>query len=200
MGSGAKPPSSASAAASLVKASNARSPRASVAAPAAPAHETVEPVSVGWAGAGAGGADEGELERRQRAIGARLAARQKQLVRDTAELERVRGELAALEAPLKAEIMSLRAALEGAGKREKGLVEEINEMRDALYLKETEVVVVRAEKRQFADSLIGVMADYEKRKTEALNGIASLVGEDEMPLDGLESSPIVKERTGFLGF
>lgn len=200
MGSGAKSPTSASAAASLVKAENARSSRTSLAAPAAPKHETVEPVSLGWVGADAGGVDENELERRQRAIGARLAARQKQLVRDSAELERVRGELTALEAPLKAEIMSLRAALEGAGKREKLLVEEINDMRDALHLKEKEVVVVRAEKRQFADSLIGVMADYEKRKTEALNGIASLVGEDEMPLDGLDSSPMVKEKAGFLGF
>lgn len=92
-----------------------------------PPKEEVQPVK--WIGAEAGEVDETELARKQRAISEKLLKRQKQLQRDGAELERVRHELEALEVPLKAEIMSLRTALEDANKREKALVDEINSLR-----------------------------------------------------------------------
>lgn len=70
-------------------------------------------------------------------------------------------------------------------------------LRTALHDKEKELVVVRAAKRQHTDNLINVMADYEKRKTEALNGIAQLVGED--PVDDVAPS-LPKKKTSFAGF
>lgn len=199
-GMGTKP--SAAEAASLVKAERARAAaRTKPTTPEPPKHETVQSPEIGWVGAESGDVDENELERRQRAISQRLIARQRQLAKDGAELERVRKELAALEAPLKAEIMSLRSALEDSNKREKFLVDEINALRDTLHEKEKEVVDVRSEKQQHADSLISVMADYEKRKTDALNGIASLVGED--PIESSSMSPIAAQKepaSSFLGF
>lgn len=190
---------SAADAAALVLAERARSRAAEAtkkaeAAPA-PARELVSVVE-GWVGAEAGEVDGSELERRQRAISRRLAARQRQLDRDGKELERVRGDLAALEAPLKAEIMSMRTALEEANRRESALVDEVNGMREALHGKEADLAKVREEKTQHADSLVSVMADYEKRKTDALNSIASLVGED--PVEADVAAP--KKAAGFLGF
>jgi chromosome segregation ATPase len=198
MSSGEARPS-ASDAAALVRAERRRAAAcaAPAPAPAPPKHEAVQEAA-GWVGAEAGDVDESELERRQRAIGARLVARQRQLEKDGAELERVRVDLAALEAPLKAEIMSLRTALEETNRREKALVDEVNRLRDALHGKEQALVLVRAEKQQHADGLIGVMADYEKRKTDALNGIARLVGEE--PLEAGAASPAVRKAPNFAGF
>jgi hypothetical protein len=66
-----------------------------------------------------------------------------------------------------------------------------------LHDKEQHLVTVRAEKQQYADKLIDVMADYEKRKTDILNGIAKLVGED--PVDApTPAKPVVKAN--FPGF
>ncbi len=70
-----------------------------------------------------------------------------------------------------------------------------------LHGKEKALEVVRAEKQQHTDSLIDVMADYEKRKTDALNGIAALVGEDPVSAEDVaEAPPIKKKPSGFLGF
>ncbi len=111
----------------------------------APEEEVVTPV--GWVGAEAGDVDGSELARRQRAIGKKLAERQRQLERDSHEIERVREELAALEAPLKAEIMSLRTALEDANKREMALVGEVNALRKgASGVRALRVVVERRPK------------------------------------------------------
>lgn len=93
-----------------------------------PEHESVQPI--GWHGAEAGDIDETELVRKQRAIAEKLERRQQQLAKDGAEIERVRNELAALEAPLKEEIMSIRTALETSNKAEKMLVDEVNVLRD----------------------------------------------------------------------
>lgn len=68
----------------------------------------------------------------------------------------------------------------------------------ALHEKEKALVVVRAEKQQHTDNLINVMADYEKRKTEALNGIAQLVGEE--PLEDNSPSLLKAKKPSFSGF
>lgn len=86
-----------------------------------------------WIGAEAGDVDESEIARKQRAISEKLQKRQRQLQKDGAELERVRRELEALEEPLKAEIMSIRTALEASNKREKLLVDEINALRSGAF-------------------------------------------------------------------
>lgn len=122
---------SASDAAAIVRADRERAAakaRKDVQMPAAPKKEEVSPV--GWVGAEAGDVDDDEISRRQRSIAEKLARRQRQLARDGEELERVRRELKELEAPLKAEILSIRVALEGTATQEKGLVDEINTMRD----------------------------------------------------------------------
>jgi hypothetical protein len=68
-----------------------------------------------------------------------------------------------------------------------------------LHENEISLRTVRAEKHQYADKLIDVMADYEKRKTDILNGIAKLVGED--PVD-IPPSPSGQSRksSDFTGF
>jgi chromosome segregation ATPase len=190
-------------AAALVKAERARQREAAgtdakQTAVAEVALETVQPTS--WVGAEAGNVDDNELSRRQREISDRLARRQKQLLRDSDELERVRLELAALEAPLKAEIMSLRTALEEANKKETLLVAEVNALRMDLHAKEQGLVLARAQKQQHADSLIDVMSDYEKRKTDALNSIALLVGEEGPPSDSTSHALSTRPGSTFGGF
>ncbi|CDF34784.1 unnamed protein product [Chondrus crispus] len=143
---------------------------------AAPALETVSVPK--WEGADEGEVDESELDRRQRAISDRLDRRQREIHRQSKELTRVRAELKALEEPIKAEIMQLRERLEDSNRREKALVEAVNALRKDLFEKEGGLKDVREEKQGLADSLIKVMADYEKRKTERLNAIADLVGGD----------------------
>lgn len=56
-----------------------------------------------------------------------------------------------------------------------------------LHNKEKALAATRQEKENLADKLISVMANYEKRKTDALNGIARLVGEE--PVDNDLESP-----------
>jgi chromosome segregation ATPase len=160
--------------------------------------ECVQPAS--WVGAEAGNVDDNELARRQREISERLARRQKQLLQDSDALERVRLELAALEAPLKAEIMSLRNALENANKKESLLVAEVNELRTTLHVKGKDLVVARAEKQQHADSLINTMSEYEKRKTDALNSIAQLIGEEPLETNGLSQAIPKRTSSTFGGF
>lgn len=67
-----------------------------------------------------------------------------------------------------------------------------------LHKREKSVTAVRTEKQQHADNLINVMADYEKRKTEALNSIARLVGEDPVACE----SPVAPKKnvSDFAGF
>lgn len=67
-----------------------------------------------------------------------------------------------------------------------------------LHKKEKLVAAVRTEKQQHADNLINVMADYEKRKTDALNSIARLVGEE--PVDCDSPSGLRKAQAEFAGF
>lgn len=97
-----------------------------------------------------------------------------------------------------AEIFSIRQALEDAGRRERALVDEVNALREDLSKREASLATAREEKAQHADSLVAVMADYEKRKTDALNSIASLVGEDPVEVD--VAAPTPPKKTGFLGF
>lgn len=125
---GARP--TASDAAALVRSERERAAAKSPKEPQMPAAPEKEVVSAaGWVGAEAGDVDDNEIERRQRAIAQKLVQRQRQLARDGEELERVRRELKELEAPLKAEILSIRVALEGTATQEKALVDEINTMR-----------------------------------------------------------------------
>lgn len=150
--------------------------------PSKPTPPKLETVSVPkWEGAEAGEVDESELDRRQRAISQKLEARQQEVRRQGIQLARVRAELKKLEEPIKAEIMGLREQLEGANRRESGLVNMVNSLRKELFDKEGELKNVRTEKQELADRLIEVMADYEKRKTERLNEIADLVGEERVP-------------------
>ncbi len=134
-----------------------------------------------WEGAEAGEIDESELDRRQRSITEQLDRKQRELRRTGQELAKVRAELKALEEPIKAEIMTLRQRLEEANRVEKSLVESVNSLRKDLFEKEKKLSAVREQKQNMADDLIKVMADYERRKTERLNEIAHLVGEDVSP-------------------
>lgn len=146
---------------------------------ATPKQPTLETVSAPkWEGAEAGEVDESELERRQRAISEQLEKKQREVLRQGRELERIQSELKALEQPIKAEIMMLREKLEHSNRREKALVDNVNSLRKDLYEKEKGLTNVRAEKQRLADDLIRVMADYERRKRERLNQIAELVGDD----------------------
>jgi len=159
-----------------------RTKQAGDASDKAVAEPTLEQVSVPkWEGAEAGEVDESELDRRQRAISERLERKQREVHEQGKELARVRAELKALEEPIKAEIMQLREKLESANRTEKGLVETVNALRKDLFEREKELSDVRATKQDLADGLIGVMADYEKRKTERLNEIAALVGGEAVP-------------------
>lgn len=130
-----------------------------------------------WDGAEAGEVDESELDRRQRALAEQLERRQREVIRQSKQLARVRDDLKALELPIKAEIMQLRERLEDANRREVVLVDTVNSLRKDLFEKEKGLKNVREEKQTLADDLIKVMADYERRKTERLNEIAELVGD-----------------------
>lgn len=152
-------------------------------APSAPALETVTAMSAG------GNLDERELERRQRSISEQLERRQEEVRRTGRELARVRTELKALEAPIKAEIMALRERLEAANRGERALVDAVNALRTDLFDKEKKLAEVRERKSGLADDLIKAMADYERRKSERLEQIAHLVS-DETPAKG----------NGFQGF
>lgn len=137
---------------------------------------TIEKVSVPkWEGADEGEVDESELDRRQRALSEQLEKRQREVIRQSKQLARVREELKALEQPIKTEIMQLREQLETANRQEISLVQDVNLLRKDLFDKEKTLKKVRADKQDLADKLIRVMADYERRKTERLNEIADLV-------------------------
>lgn len=139
----------------------------------------LETVSVPqWEGAEAGQVDESELDRRQRAIAERLERKQREVQQQSKQLARVKAELKALEEPIRAEIMQLREQLEAENRNEKSLVESVNALRQELFAKEKQLEDARSNKQDLTDKLIGVMADYEKRKTERLNEIANLVGAD----------------------
>lgn len=153
---------------------NARQTNADALAAVPPKLETVSVPR--WDGAEAGDVDESELDRRQRALSQHLDKRQAEVVRQGKELARVRRELKKLEEPIKLEIMALRERLEESNRREMGLVTTVNTLRKDLFEKEGELGEVRKEKQAFADQLITVMADYEKRKTDRLNEIVDLVG------------------------
>eukprot|EP00177_Eucheuma_denticulatum_P004017 GFKZ01007255.1.p2 GENE.GFKZ01007255.1~~GFKZ01007255.1.p2 ORF type:complete len:327 (+),score=45.34 GFKZ01007255.1:2301-3281(+) len=143
--------------------------------PQQPALETVSTPQ--WKNPQAHEIDESELDRRQRVISERLEKRQREVQRQGKQLARVRAELKALEQPIKQEIMQLRERLEDSNRRERDLVDSVNALRKDLFEKEKGLEQVRQEKQQFADDLIRVMADYERRKTERLNEIADIVGE-----------------------
>lgn len=134
-----------------------------------------------WEGAEAGEIDESELERRQRALSEKLERRQAEIARQSERLTRVREELRALEAPIKTEIMQIRQHLEEENRKEISLVASVNTLRTDLAAKEKDLKAVRATKQDLADKLIEVMADFERRKTERLNEIAELVGEERQP-------------------
>lgn len=157
----------------------------------------LEKVSVPkWEGAEAGEVDESELERRQRALAEKLERRQEEVARQGERLARVREELRALEAPIKTEIMQVRHQLEDENRKEVALVSSVNSLRTELATKEKELAVVRSRKQDLADRLIQVMADYEKRKTERLNEIAELVGEDQ-PRSKRDTKPVKSSFSGF---
>lgn len=150
-----------------------------------------------WDGAEAGEVDESELERRQRALSEKLERRQAEIARQSERLTRVRDELRALEAPIKTEIMQLRQRLEDENRKEIALVASVNSLRTELASKEKELRVVRDSKQDLADKLIEVMADFERRKTERLNEIAELVGEDRQPN---AKKKTVSPKPSFSGF
>lgn len=158
----------------------------------------MEAVSVPrWEGAEAGEVDESELDRRQRAIAERLDRRQREVKRTGQELARVRAELKALEEPIKAEIMKLRERLEDSNRKEKALVDTVNTLRKDLHTKEIDLKRVRDDKQDSADQLIRVMADYERRKTERLNEISAILGDES----ATNSAPGKKKAsTEFAGF
>lgn len=159
----------------------------------------LETVSVPkWEGAEQGEVDESELDRRQRAISEKLERKQREVIQQGKQLAKVRAELKALEVPIKQEIMNIRELLEGANKEEIYLVQSVNTLRKDLAEKEKSLDKVRSQKQDYADQLIKVMADYEKRKTERLNEIAQLVGVDE---GGEGSNNVVsKSSSSFAGF
>lgn len=160
-----------------------------------PVEPELETVSVPkWEGAEAGEVDENELERRQRSITEQLERKQEELQRTGKELAKLRAELKELEEPIKAEIMTLRERLEAANRSEKTLVESVNSLRKDLFEKEKNLAAVRESKQKMADDLIRVMADYETRKTERLNQIAHLLGEDTA------SAAPGEKKSRFLGF
>lgn len=159
--------------------------------PTQPALETVSTPQ--WKNPQAHEIDESELDRRQRAISERLERRQLEVQRQGKQLARVRAELKALEQPIKQEIMQLRERLEDSNRRERGLVDSVNALRKDLFEKEKGLEQVRQEKQQLADDLIRVMADYERRKTERLNEIADIVGEQHV-----ETKPT--KHPNFAGF
>lgn len=137
----------------------------------------LETVSVPkWDGADQGDVNESELDRRQRALSQQLERRQREMLEQSEKLARVREELKELEQPIKADIMTLREKLEHANREEITLVQGVNMLRKELAVKEKSLVNIRKDKQEFADQLIKVMADYERRKTERLNEIVSLVG------------------------
>lgn len=137
----------------------------------------IEVVSVpDWKSSQNADIDESELDRRQRALSEKLELKQLEVQRQGRRLAKVRDELKALEQPMKAEIMKLRQSLEDANRSEISLVDTVNTLRKQLFQHEQSLKQVREQKQSLADSLIQVMADYEKRKTERLNEIAELVG------------------------
>lgn len=157
---------------------------------------TLEKVSVPkWEGADEGEVDESELDRRQRALSEQLEKRQREVIRQSKQLAKVREELKALEQPIKAEIMQLREQLESANREEISLVQDVNILRKDLFEKEKALKKVRADKQDLADNLIKVMADYERRKTERLNEIADLVGAGTST-----SGKVTNKQSSFTGF
>lgn len=159
--------------------------RVSSETPQAPALETVSTVGTAVA------VDERELERRQRNLSEQLARKQEEVQQTGRKLARVRGELAAIEAPIKAEIMTIRERLEAANRAEKALVDGVNALRKELFVKEKKLGEVRSEKQGYADDLIKIMADYERRKADRLEQIAHLVG---------DQSTKSSKSNGFQGF
>lgn len=151
-----------------------------------------------WEGAEAGEVDESELERRQRALSEKLERRQAEIARQSERLTRVREELRALEAPIKTEIMQIRQRLEEENRKEIALVASVNSLRTDLVEKEKDLKVVRDSKQDLADKLIEVMADFERRKTERLNEIAELVGEDQQP--DVKKKNVKPAKSSFSGF
>lgn len=157
----------------------------------------LETVSVPkWEGVEQGEIDECELDRRQRSLSEQLEKRQREVIQQSKQLAKVREELKELEVPIKQEIMGLREKMEAANREEILLVQSVNTLRKELSEKETGLSKIRSEKQEFADQLIRVMADYEKRKTDRLNEIAQLVGVDDGNFHGKSSS----KASSFSGF
>ena len=76
-----------------------------------------------------------------------LECRHKEVVRESRQFAKVREELKALEAPIKAEIMQLREKLEDTVRREIALVDTVNALRKDLHAKEKTLTRVRSEKQ-----------------------------------------------------
>lgn len=121
--------------------------------------------------------DESELDRRQRALHQQLEKKENEAKKTAEALEKLRKDLKALEEPIKAEIFQIRTQLEEANRHESTLVVAVNDLRKQLHAQETTLKQSREKKQALADSLISLMADYEKRKTERLNEIASILGD-----------------------
>lgn len=147
--------------------------------------------------------DESELDRRQRLLHEQLALKEAAAKKQATALEKLRKDLKALEEPIKAEIFQIRTKLEEMNRQESGIVSSVNNLRHQLHEQEIELGKVREKKQELADSLIKVMAEYEKRKTERLNEIASIVGDGETNSsggNGVGNGASAGKKSGFSGF
>mmetsp|Transcript_18872 Transcript_18872/g.32720 ORF Transcript_18872/g.32720 Transcript_18872/m.32720 type:complete len:237 (-) Transcript_18872:459-1169(-) len=132
----------------------------------------------GWEGTEAGGIDENEMLRKQRHVEQRLENKQREYLAQVKRLQQLRMELKALEEPLKREIFEVRTKLEEVNREESKLVGIVNNLRKDLRANEKALEDTRKVKNEYADRLVNIMADYEKKKGERLEEITDILGEE----------------------
>jgi len=155
-------------------------------------------VVTGWEGVDVGGIDENEMARKQRQLQERLESKHREAIRQAKRLEELRRELKALEEPLKQEVFEVRSKLELEIREEAKFVAQVNQLRKELRVAEAALAGTRERKRELADSLVDVMADYEKRKEKRLAELADLLGDGAGP--GISDEPAKSAAPAFGGF
>ncbi|KAA8499811.1 hypothetical protein FVE85_7396 [Porphyridium purpureum] len=148
---------------------------------------------------GLAGMDDNELFRRQRALQEKLEVKHMEYVKQAKRLQILRQELKDLEEPLKREIFAARTRLEEVNKDETRWVNEVNGLRKQMREAEKELQKARSLKQECTDSLVTVMADYEKKKEERLEQIALILGEKSLN-DKSGTDPSASSDPAFSGF
>mmetsp|Transcript_23310 Transcript_23310/g.57868 ORF Transcript_23310/g.57868 Transcript_23310/m.57868 type:complete len:217 (+) Transcript_23310:162-812(+) len=161
----------------------------------------IELVSSGWDGEEMGGVDDNELDRRSRKLQAKLEKREAEMARQTVIFKKVKEELMALEAPMKRQIYENRMLLEELNKTETSMVAMVNALRKRLAELEFELMDVRKSKAEAGQGLMKIMSEYEKNKSERLQQIQDIIGNDDSDGEALPSKPAPKPKEpGFEGF